>query len=163
MSAILRTETGNPMIRPILTHPDPVLRRKSEPFDAVDAEARALLDDMLATMYGAQGRGLAAVQVGVLRRAVVIDTAWKEGAPEPLFLVNPVITWASDRLAAREERCLSIPDTPTTVRRPDQVRVRYLDRDGTERDQDMTGTLAMVVQHEIDHLDGVLILDHAKA
>jgi peptide deformylase len=149
------------MIRPILIHPDPVLRAISEPVGAVDAETRALLDDMLETLYGANGRGLAAVQIGVLRRAVVIDTEWKTGAANPLFLVNPEIVGASDSLATCEERCLSIPQTPRNVQRPSHVRVRYLDRDGSEQTRDMTGMLAMVVQHEIDHLDGVLILDHA--
>lgn len=150
------------MIRPILTHPDPVLRRISESVGAVDAQTRTLLDDMLETMYGAGGRGLAAVQIGVLRRAVVIDTGWKEGAPGPLFLVNPEIAWTSDSLSTLEERCLSIPHTPRNVQRPNHVRVRYLDRDATEQIVDMTGILAMVVQHEIDHLNGVLILDHAE-
>jgi peptide deformylase len=148
------------MIHPILTHPDPVLRQVSTPVGSSNAAARQLLDDMLETMYGAQGRGLAAVQIGVLKRAVVIDVAWKEGAPQPLFLLDPEIVWASTEQAVLEERCLSIPNTPRTVERPAQVRVRYRDRDGVERTDDMSGMMAMVVQHEIDHLNGVLILDH---
>ena len=149
------------MIRPIVTHPDPLLHRSSEPVRAVTDETRALLDDMLETMYAAQGRGLAAVQVGVLQRLVVVDVAWKEGAPDPMAFVDPEIVWMSDATAVREERCLSIPDTPTPVRRSERVRVRYIDRQGEAREAEFEGLMAMVMQHEVDHLDGVLILDRA--
>lgn len=149
------------MIHPILTHPDSVLRQVSTPVGASDDAARRLLDDMLETMYGAQGRGLAAIQIGVPKRAVVIDVAWKEGAPQPLFLLDPEIVWVSEAQATMEERCLSIPDTPRTVERPAHVLVRYRDRNGVERIDDMSGMLAVVVQHEIDHLNGALILDYA--
>jgi len=150
------------MIRPILIHPDPVLREHSAPVLAVTDATRAILDDMLETMYGASGRGLAGVQVGVLQRLVVIDIAWKDGANDPRFFVNPDIVWSSDVLSSREERCLSIPNAPKDVLRPDRVRVQFLDRDGAAQEMEADGVLAMVIQHEIDHLNGVLILDRAQ-
>ena len=149
------------MIRPILQHPDPVLHRASAPVGTVTDETRALLDDMLETMYAAKGRGLAGVQVGILERLVVVDIAWKDGPADPMAFVDPEIVWSSDRRVVREERCLSIPDRPTPVSRPDSVRVRYRDRQGTAREEAFDGLMAMVMQHEIDHLDGVLILDRA--
>ena len=149
------------MIRPIVKHPDPILHRSSEPVRSVTDETRALLDDMLDTMYAAAGRGLAGVQIGVLQRLVVVDIAWKEGAAEPMVFVDPEIVWASDTKALREERCLSIPDTPTKVLRSDHIRLRFLDRQGAPREMEAEGLLAMVMQHEVDHLDGVLILDRA--
>ena len=149
------------MIHPIVIHPDPVLHEISAPVQQVTEDTQTLLDDMLETMYDAQGRGLAAVQIGVLQRVVVVDTDWKEGARNPLLFVNPEIVWSSDTRATREERCLSIPDTPTEVHRPDRVRVQYLDRTGAPREMEAEGLLAMVIQHEVDHLNGVLILDRA--
>jgi peptide deformylase len=149
------------MIRPILIHPAPILRDTSAPVPEINDRIQALLDDMLETMYDAQGLGLAAVQIGVLQRLVVIDTDWKEGARNPLLFVNPEIVWSSTTTESREERCLSIPNTPKEVIRPDRVRVRYLDRDGASREAEMTGLTAMVIQHEVDHLEGVLILDRA--
>lgn len=149
------------MIRTIVKHPDPILHRASEPVGAVTADTRALLDDMLDTMYAAQGRGLAGVQVAVLQRVVVIDIAWKDGAPEPLCFVDPEIVWVSDEKAVGEERCLSIPDRPTAVLRSTAVRVRYRDREGARQEREFEGLMAMVMQHEVDHLDGVLILDKA--
>ncbi len=150
------------MIHPIVIHPDPILARISAPVPRVTDDTRALLADMLETMYDAQGRGLAAVQIGVLQRVLVVDTDWKEGARNPLLFVNSEIVWSSGTLMAREERCLSIPDTPKDVLRPDRVRVQFLDRDGTPRKMEADGMLAMVIQHEVDHLDGVLILDRAR-
>lgn len=150
------------MIRPILIHPDPVLREQSAPVLAVTDETRAVLNDMLETMYSASGRGLAGVQVGVLQRLVVIDIAWKDGARDPRFFVNPEIVWSSDTLFSREEKCLSIPNVPKNVLRPDRVRVLFLDRDGAAQDMEADGVLAMVIQHEIDHLNGVLILDRTQ-
>lgn len=147
------------MIRPIVQHPDPLLHRTSTALGTVTDETRALLDDMLETMYAAKGRGLAGVQVGVLQRVVVVDIAWKEGTPDPMVFVDPEVVWMSDTRAVREERCLSIPDRPTPVLRATQVRVRYLDRDGAPREREFEGLMAMVMQHEVDHLDGVLILD----
>jgi peptide deformylase len=149
------------MIRPIVKHPDPLLHRTSASVGTVTDETRALLDDMLETMYDAKGRGLAGVQVGVLQRLVVVDIAWKDGTPAPMRFVDPEIVWMSDEKAVREERCLSIPDTPTPVLRSTAVRVRFLDPDGTPREQTFEGLMAMVMQHEVDHLDGVLILDRA--
>jgi peptide deformylase len=149
------------MIHPILIHPAPILGDKSAPVPEINDRVRTLLDDMLETMYDAEGRGLAAVQIGVLQRLVVIDTDWKEGARNPLFFVNPEIVWSSTTTESREERCLSIPNTPKEVIRPDRVGVRYLDRDGAFREAEMTGLMAMVIQHEVDHLEGVLILDRA--
>ena len=150
------------MIHPIVIHPDPVLHKPSAPVSKVTDETRALLDDMIETMYDAQGRGLAAVQIGVLQRLVVVDTDWKEGAKNPLLFVNPAIVWSSDTVASREERCLSIPNTPKEVRRPNRVRVQYLDRSGAPQEMEADGMLAMVIQHEVDHLNGVLILDRAE-
>ena len=147
------------MIRPIVKHPDPVLRQLSVPLGTVSDETRALLDDMLETMYAAPGRGLAAPQIGVLQRAIVLDVEWKTGAKNPMVLVDPEIVWASDTTATGQEGCLSIPDTPVQVTRPDRVKVRYLDRNGAAQEVEAEGPLAMVLQHEIDHLDGVLILD----
>jgi peptide deformylase len=146
------------MIRPIVQHPDPLLLRSSAALGTVSDETRALLDDMLETMYAAQGRGLAGVQIGVLQRVVVVDIAWKDGAPDPMVFVDPEIVWMSETKAVREERCLSIPDQPTPVQRSTHVRVRYLDRDGVAQERKFEGLMAMVMQHEVDHLDGVLIL-----
>ena len=147
------------MIRPIVKHPDPILHRISAPLGTVTEETRTLLGDMLDTMYDAKGRGLAGVQVAELKRLVVVDIAWKDGAPDPMRFVDPELVWTSDEKAVREERCLSIPDTPTPVLRSTAVRVRYLDVDGARQEQTFEGLMAMVMQHEIDHLDGVLILD----
>lgn len=147
-------------LRPIITLPDPKLRLTSEPLGKVDAATRDLLDDMIETMYDAPGIGLAAVQIGVLRRAVVLDTAGKEETPKPLFLVNPEIVSASSDRILYEEGCLSIPDYYEEVERADKVRVRFLDRDGAECEIEAEGLLAIALQHEIDHLNGVLFVDH---
>jgi peptide deformylase len=151
------------MIRPIVIHPDPVLRQPAAKLGRVTDETRTLLDDMLETMYAAPGRGLAAPQIGVLQRAIVLDVEWKTGPRNPMVLVDPEVVWSSDTKITGQEGCLSIPDTPMLVERPDRVRVCYLDRDGVARDIDATGSLAMVLQHEIDHLDGILILDRGEA
>lgn len=151
------------MIRPIFTHPDPTLREISASVPTMTDAVRAILDDMLETMYAAPGRGLAAVQVGILQRLVVIDIGWKTGQSDPLFLVNPAVVSASEARVQQEERCLSIPGVPRRVTRPAQVTVAYLDRDGRPREIEAEGALAMALQHEIDHLDGRLILDHAEA
>ena len=151
------------MIRPIIIHPDPVLRATAQSLGTVTDETRILLDDMLETMYAAPGRGLAAPQIGVLERAIVLDVEWKTGPRNPMVLVDPEIVWASETKARGQEGCPSIPDTPILVERPDRVRVRYLDRDGATQEVDATGPLAMVLQHEIDHLDGILILDRGES
>ncbi len=159
-------------ILPILIIPDPVLRRKAEPVAVVDDEVRRLLDDMLETMYDAPGIGLAAPQVGVLKRLVVLDVAHRESAnengeeaaqdvpPDPMFLVNPEIVWSSEETKTYDEGCLSIPDYYGEVERPARVRVAYLDRDGQPREVEADGVLAVCLQHEIDHLDGVMFIDH---
>ena len=147
-------------IRPIITIPDAQLRMTSEPVAAVDASVRSLLDDMFETMYDAPGIGLAAVQIGVLRRAVVLDTAGKDETPRPLGLVNPEIVSVSPERILYEEGCLSIPDYYEEVERAERVRVRFLDREGAECEMEADGILAIALQHEIDHLNGVLFVDH---
>ena len=148
------------MIRAIVEHPDPLLRQRSIPVGEVTDDTRALLDDMLETMYAAQGRGLAAVQVGVLQRLIVVDIDWKDGAPAPMAVVDPTIVWSSDSTSVREERCLSIPNAPSTVARPDVVRVHYRDRRGVAHEETFHGVMARALQHEIDHLNGILISDY---
>ncbi|HUF56270.1 MAG TPA: peptide deformylase [Thermohalobaculum sp.] len=149
------------MLRPILIHPDPRLKRPADPVVQVDAEVRGLMDDMLATMYAAPGIGLAAPQLGIGRRIVVMDCATREDVPpEPVFLVNPELLWTSEEQVEQEEGCLSIPDIYGPVTRPAAVRVRYLDRDGEVQERDWDGIRARCVQHEIDHLKGRLFIDY---
>jgi peptide deformylase len=145
---------------PILTLPDPRLRQISAPVERIDAAMLQLLDDMLETMYAAPGIGLAAIQVGAAKRAVVIDAAKKDEPRAPLFLVNPEIIWASEELSVYEEGCLSVPEYFEEVQRPARVRVRHLDRSGAVQEFDAEGLLATVVQHELDHLEGGLFIDH---
>ena len=147
-------------VRPILTLPDNLLRQKSERVAKVDGPVRAALDDMIETMYDAPGIGLAGVQVGIMQRLVVIDVARKDEEPQPLFLINPEIVQASAELMVYEEGCLSIPDYYEDVERPERVRVRFQDRHGAECEMEADGLLATAIQHEIDHLDGVLFIDH---
>ena len=147
----------------IITLPDRQLRTRSAPVERVDDELRRFLDDMLETMYEAPGIGLAAVQVGVPRRLVTVDVAKREDEdadPNPLFLINPEILWRSDEQAVHEEGCLSIPEYYAEVERPASVRVKYLDRDGVLQEVEAEGILAVCLQHEIDHLDGTLFIDH---
>jgi peptide deformylase len=148
---------------PILTAPDPGLKKKSLPVDSVDAGVRQLMDDMLETMYDAPGIGLAAPQVGVLKRVVVLDIDREDTKTGPLFMANPEIVEASDEDVSYEEGCLSVPDHYSDVVRPATVTVRYLDRDGKVQNLACEGLLATCVQHEIDHLDGVLFIDHISA
>ena len=146
--------------RPILIIPDPRLRLVSEPVAAVTAETKALIADMFETMYDAPGIGLAAIQLGEARRIVTIDTA-RQGEPKaPLALINPEIVWRSPELSVYEEGCLSIPDYFEEVERPARVTLRFLDSDGREQEIEAAGVLATCVQHEIDHLDGKLFIDH---
>jgi peptide deformylase len=147
-------------IRPIISLPDPRLRQKSEPVGRVDEDVRRLMDDMLETMYDAPGVGLAAIQVGVPKRVVVIDTAKNEEEPRPLFLVNPEIVWASEDRRVYQEGCLSIPDFMEDVERPERVRARFIDRNGETQEIEADGLLATALQHEIDHLNGVLFIDY---
>ncbi|MGE3832491.1 MAG: peptide deformylase [Parvibaculaceae bacterium] len=146
--------------RDIIILPDPLLRKISERIKSVDASTRKLLDDMLETMYAAPGIGLAAIQVGVPRRAVVIDISKEDEERQPLFLINPEVTWSSEEQSDYEEGCLSIPDFYDMVTRPKEVQVRYLDRKGEPRELNASGVLATCIQHEIDHLNGVLFIDH---
>jgi peptide deformylase len=147
-------------VRPIITLPDPLLRKASAPVERVDDELRALADDMLETMYAAPGVGLAAVQVGVLRRLIVLDTAGKEEEPNPLVLINPEILTLGSEMRLHEEGCLSIPDVRVEIERPSTLTVRYLDRDGKTQELSAEGLLATAIQHEIDHLNGKLIIDY---
>jgi peptide deformylase len=145
---------------PILTAPDPRLKQISQPVKAVDAEIRKLMDDMLETMYQAPGIGLAAPQVGVLKRIIVLDLAREGEEPQPLRMANPEIVWVSDDDAVYNEGCLSVPEHYADVARPAQCRIRYLDQDNKAREMEADGLLATCLQHEIDHLDGVLFIDH---
>jgi peptide deformylase len=136
------------------------LKQKSVPVAEVDDALRALMDDMLETMYAAPGIGLAAIQVGEPVRAIVMDLSRGVGVREPRFLVNPEIVWASEELIPYEEGCLSVPEIYDEVERSAQVRVRYLGYDGQPIEEAAEGTLAVCMQHEIDHLNGVLFIDH---
>jgi peptide deformylase len=152
------------MIRPILIHPDPRLRKVCKPVEGVDSAVRELMGDMLQTMYDAPGIGLAAPQVGVLSRVIVMDCAKGEDEePEPICLANPEIVWSSEGTREHEEGCLSIPDQYAMVTRPSAVRVRFLDRDGKVAEREFEGLRATCVQHEIDHLNGKLFIDYLGA
>lgn len=145
---------------PIIVAPDPRLNQPCVAVAKVDADLVRLMDDMLETMYAAPGIGLAAPQVGVLKRIVVIDVSKDPDHPKPMQLVNPEIVWASEDLADYEEGCLSLPDHYSQVTRPARVRVRYMDRNGETQEIEADGLLAVCLQHEMDHLDGVLFVDH---
>jgi peptide deformylase len=145
---------------PILTAPDPALKKISQPVKQVDASVRKLMDDMLETMYHAPGIGLAAPQVGVLKRVIVLDLAREGEEPQPLRIANPEIVWVSDDDATYNEGCLSVPEHYADVVRPGACRVKYLDQDNKQREIAAEGLLATCLQHEIDHLDGVLFIDH---
>ena len=147
-------------VLPIITAPDKRLKVKSEPVEHVDAYLAALMDDMLETMYLAPGVGLAAPQVGVTKRIIVIDVGKSEEEREPLRMANPEIIWESEDWSVYEEGCLSLPEYYADVERPEQVRVKYIDQTNTERELEAEGLLATCIQHEIDHLEGVLFVDH---
>ncbi len=147
-------------IKPLIILPDPVLRQVSKPIERVDAPLRRLADDMLETMYDAPGIGLAAIQIGEPLRLLVIDLAKEGEEPAPHVFINPEILEKADARSVYEEGCLSIPDYYAEVERPATVRVRYLDRDGKAREMEAEGLMATCLQHEIDHLDGVLFIDH---
>ena len=147
-------------IRDIVLLPDPVLRTECDPVAEVDDDMRALMDDMLETMYDAPGIGLAAIQIGVPKRIVVIDISKDEDARHPVCLVNPEVVWQSEETSVYEEGCLSIPEYYDEVERPAACKVRFLDRDGQQQEMDCDGLLATCVQHEIDHLNGILFIDH---
>ena len=150
------------MKRPILLHPDPRLKKVSTPVADLSDELRALADDMLETMYDAPGIGLAAPQVGVLERLIVLDCvkSSEEGPPRPLIMFNPQVITSSEETNVYEEGCLSIPEQFADVKRPSDVEVRWIDRDGNEQQETFDGLWATCVQHEIDHLDGKLFIDY---
>jgi peptide deformylase len=151
------------MIRPILLHPDPRLKKVCADVPDLTDELRTLSDDMLQTMYDAPGVGLAAPQIGVLQRLIVIDCVKVDGeTARPLVMFNPEIVASSDEKNVYEEGCLSIPDLFAEVTRPKTVQVRWMDRDGNEQNEEMDGLWATCVQHEIDHLQGKLFIDHIK-
>ncbi len=151
------------MKRNILIHPDPRLKKVCAPVDDLSDELRALADDMLETMYDAPGIGLAAPQIGVLERLIVLDCVKEEGAtPRPLVMFNPEIISASDETSVYEEGCLSLPEQYAEVTRPAEVEVGWIDRDGKERTETFDKLWATCVQHEIDHLDGKLFIDYLK-
>jgi peptide deformylase len=147
-------------LREILILPDKRLRLVCEPVKTIDREIKTLVADMFETMYEAPGIGLAAIQVGVPRRVVTMDLAKKEDEKEPRVFINPEILWTSEEKATYEEGCLSIPEFYEDVERPAQVRVKYLDLEGREQELEASGLLATCLQHEIDHLNGVLFIDH---
>ena len=147
----------------IIIAPDPRLKKKAKPVERVDAATARLMDDMIETMYEAPGVGLAAPQVGVLKRIIVVDPAREEEDPRPLKMANPEIVWASPETKLHEEGCLSLPDEYEPVERPDRIKVRYLDEHNELRTIEADGLLAVVIQHEMDHLEGVLFVDHISA
>lgn len=150
-------------IKKILIHPDPRLKKVAAPVGAVSSAVRKLADDMLETMYDAPGIGLAAPQVGIMDRLIVMDCIKEEGAnPQPMALVNPEITWVSDEMNTYEEGCLSIPEQYAEVERPARARVQWVDMDGKTQEEEFDGLWATCVQHEIDHLNGKLFIDYLK-
>jgi peptide deformylase len=147
----------------IIIAPDPRLKLKCKPVAKVDAKVARLMDDMLATMYAAPGIGLAAPQVGVTQRIIVLDVAREGDKPAPLKMANPEIVWASDEDVIYNEGCLSLPEHYADVARPKAIRVRYLDHQNEIRELEAEGLLATCIQHEMDHLDGILFVDHITA
>jgi peptide deformylase len=147
-------------ILPIITIPDPILRKEAVGIERVDDPLRRLMDDMLATMYEAPGVGLAAPQVGISRRLIVMDPARDEEVKTPLAMVNPELLERSEEMRVYEEGCLSIPEITAEIERPARVRVAFLDRDGKRCETELEGMWATLIQHEIDHLNGVLFIDY---
>jgi peptide deformylase len=146
--------------REIVIEPNPILRKKSENLEKVDDELRGLLDDMLETMYSAPGIGLAAVQVGILKRLIVIDIAKEKEKKNPLFLINPEIISKSKTTTIYEEGCLSLPGHYAEIERPAECHIKYIDYNGKEKEIRASGLLSTCIQHEIDHLNGVLFIDY---
>jgi peptide deformylase len=147
-------------VRDIILLPDKQLRLVSKPVEKVTEEVRKLADDMFETMYDAPGIGLAAIQIGVPRRLITMDLAKKEAAPDPRVFINPEILWSSEERSTYEEGCLSIPEYYEEVERPAKVRVRFTDLDGKVHEEEAEGLFATCIQHEIDHLNGVLFVDY---
>jgi len=144
----------------IVIEPDPILRKKSVNLEKVDDELRGLLDDMLETMYSAPGIGLAAVQVGVLKRLIVIDISKEKDKKNPLFLINPEIISRSNKTSIYEEGCLSLPGHFAEIERPAECHVKYIDYSGKEKEIKANGLLSTCIQHEVDHLNGILFIDY---
>ena len=144
----------------IIIEPDPILRKKSQPIETVTSDVRKLMDEMLKTMYEAPGIGLAAPQVGILKRVIVIDLAKEDEPKKPLYIINPKILWKSEELISREEGCLSIPGHFAEVARPSKCKVQYLDYYGKARIIDADDLLSTCIQHEVDHCDGILFIDY---
>jgi len=146
--------------RDIIIIPDQVLREVCEPITSVDDDVRALADDMLETMYDAPGIGLAASQIGVLKRVFVLDVAQEDAPKEPMVFINPEIVWKSEELSVYQEGCLSIPEFYEEVERPASVKVQFLNREGAEQEIEADGLLSTCIQHELDHLNGTLFIDY---
>jgi peptide deformylase len=159
----LISTTSAMALRTIITLPDKRLHKRAAAVASVDAEVGALMDDLLETMYAAPGIGLAATQIGVMKRVMVLDIAKRQdetASPDPMVFANPEILWASEETSAHDEGCLSIPEFFEEVVRPTRIRVAYLDRSGKRQEIEADGILARCLQHEIDHLNGVLFIDH---
>ena len=150
-------------VLPIIVAPDPVLRQKSVAVERVDDATRKLFDDLLETMYHAPGVGLSAIQVGVPKRLIVIDCAREDEPANPIHLANPEIVWSSEEIGVYEEGCLSLPEHYAEVTRPAEIEVRYIDYQGELRSLRADGLLATCIQHEMDHLDGLLFVDHISS
>jgi peptide deformylase len=150
-------------IRPIITAPNPTLKQVSKPVAAVTDDLRALMDDMVETMYAAPGIGLAAIQLGEPLQIVVLDIARDEDEQNPQYFINPEITWASEDLSTYEEGCLSVPEFTADVDRPAEIKLKYMDYDGQSQEIHADGLLATCVQHEMDHLKGILFIDHLSS
>ena len=147
-------------LRQILTEPNKILRQKSLPVEMVDKDLQNLMDDMLETMYAAPGIGLAAIQVGIPKRVIVLDIAQKEGTKKPIFLVNPEIIQKSKNNSTYEEGCLSVPGQFAEIDRPDRCYIKYLDYHGEKKEIEAEGMLSTCIQHEMDHLEGILFIDY---
>ena len=147
-------------MRKILIEPDPILRKKCSPIEKVDDQTRKLMKDMLETMYKAPGIGLAAIQIGILKRIVVIDISKDEEKKSPLFLVNPEIIFRSKNTSVYEEGCLSLPGQFAEIERPAECHLKYLDFDGKTKELKADGLLSTCIQHEVDHLNGILFIDY---
>ena len=146
--------------RNIVIEPDPILRKKSDPIEKVDQNLRKLLDDMLETMYAAPGIGLAAIQIGIPKRAIVIDVTKDDNKKNPFYLINPEITFTSKKTSVYEEGCLSLPGHFAEIERPSECHLSYIDYEGKQKKLKANGLLATCIQHEVDHLNGVLFIDY---
>ncbi len=147
-------------LRQILIEPNKILRQKSLPVDNVNKDTQILMDDMLETMYAAPGIGLAAIQVGIPKRIIVLDIEQKEGQKNPLFFINPEIIEKSKNLLTYEDGCLSVPGQFAEIERPDRCHIKYLDYNGEKKEINAKGMLATCIQHEMDHLEGILFIDY---